>query len=354
MKKGDDMGYPETLFQVKESLNCPLYEKGDRIKVKQTAFVVGKSKPSCIILVDDIKTYLEKKNDKNTEFNCSGCSGLIRVFLKSRQKEIAEKQEQPAIGNEETIRKLLKDFPFFQALGEENIKELTSFLNYRKFDRGQTIIRRGEAGKNLYLIIKGKVEVLVGEKEVSVAYLEKGEIFGEMSLLTGDPVMATIKTVEPTAVVYIKGAVVGKFLNKFPSLPIFFVRLLIRRLARTNIVKSEDFLTGITGKLEEIPPSELIQTLNIHEKTGTLTIQTTKGEAVLLFHNGNVVGADFLRLKGRQAFFEVLRENRGTFKFQSGLAEEYKSLPEIGDLMWMLMEGIRRIDNDKSFLSTRI
>jgi len=71
------------------------------------------------------------------------------------------------------------------------------------FGRGETVIRQGDVGDSLFVILRGRVEVSVasaGRQEV-VNTLAAGSVFGEMSLLTGTPRSATVLAVDDVEVV---------------------------------------------------------------------------------------------------------------------------------------------------------
>lgn len=243
----------------------------------------------------------------------------------------------------ETIASLLSDFSFFQSLEQSDIKELVSYLKLRKFLNGECIIKKGEPGTRLFIILFGKVEV-VGDDGLSIAFLGRGEVFGEMSLLSGDPVGATIKVVDPTTLLYIHGKDFRNVLTQFPSLQMYFARLLARRLAKTNVSRAEELSSGMVGKLSEMPPSELFQALNANQKTGVLTLNLPKGNSSLFFRDGQLVKADYNNKENKEAFYEVLKQREGRFKFTPDLPPELAEAEQIGDFMWLLMEGIRRMD----------
>jgi hypothetical protein len=178
--------------------------------------------------------------------------------------------------------------------------------------------------------------------------LRNGEVFGEMSLISGDPVGATIKVLEPTTVLYIRGQDFLKVLNRFPSLQMYFARLLSRRLTQSNILISKEFASGMTGTLAQMPPVELIQTLNYNQKTGVLKLNLPKGPASLSFRGGSIVSAQYGDADGKSAFFSVLGEKEGRFHFAPGLSKNDMRLPELGMFMELLMEGLRKLDEVES------
>ena len=130
----------------------------------------------------------------------------------------------------------------------------------------------------------------------------------------------------------------------FPSLQMYFARLLAQRLAKTNVERLEEFSSGMIGKLSENPPSELFQTLNLNHKTGILTLTLSNGIADLMFREGALISSRYGNKEGKDAFFEILKEKDGRFKFTPGLSPQKMKAPVMGDFMWLLMEGVRRID----------
>jgi len=62
-----------------------------------------------------------------------------------------------------------------------------------RFAAGEPIIRQGESGDSLFIIVQGDVLVSLGQGGInqSVTTLKSGDFFGEMSLITGEPRSAT-------------------------------------------------------------------------------------------------------------------------------------------------------------------
>jgi hypothetical protein len=103
----------------------------------------------------------------------------------------------------------------------------------------------------------------------------------------------------------------------------------------------------MTGRLEEVAPAELFQTFNVNSKSGALSLSLTHGAARVAFRDGAPVAAAYDGKSGVEAFFAILGETRGRFSFHPDLTPEERKAPEIGEFMWLLMEGIRRIDEAK-------
>lgn len=359
------MSYSEAVFRVVDVKGCPFYKKGDEFKVSGNALLLQHNKGSkfistviidlpqkrneCRTLIAELTKVLveHERVDRIPDniISCGECHGEIKLEHKKGASIALVEDIKQHSTDVNTIASLLSNFSIFRTLDEASLKDFVSLLRLRKFAPDDYIINKGEAGKNLYIILSGLVNV-VDEDGISITKLRNGEVFGEMSLISGDPVGATIKVVEPTTVLYIRGQDFLKVLNRFPSLQMYFARLLSRRLAKSNVMMAKEFSSGMTGTLSQMPPVELFQTLNYNLKTGILKLNLSKGPASLMFRNGAIVQAKYGRKNGKSAFFSMLGEKKGRFQFLPGLSEKEINLPELGMFMELLMEGIRKLDEE--------
>ncbi len=63
----------------------------------------------------------------------------------------------------------------------------------------------------------------------------------------------------------------------------------------------------------------------------------------------------YSNIEGEEAFFELLKQKEGRFKYIPGLPPEEMNADKLGDFMSLLIEGLRRIDEeDRQFLCTVI
>ena len=94
-----------------------------------------------------------------------------------------------------TPREVLQKTPFFtDVLSAAELDRLAAKLEMRTFPRGVTIVRQGDLGASMFVLVGGKVTVSVHSRsgEERVATLGSGDIVGEMSLLTGARRNATV------------------------------------------------------------------------------------------------------------------------------------------------------------------
>lgn len=73
------------------------------------------------------------------------------------------------------------------------------YLPRRSFAPGELIMREGDVGDAAYLIVSGRCHAFrhVGNEKESLAVMIAGEVFGEMSLLLGEPRAASVEAIEP-------------------------------------------------------------------------------------------------------------------------------------------------------------
>ena len=90
---------------------------------------------------------------------------------------------------------LLKRIPLFKDCSEEELGALGGMLQKREFSKDGTILQRDEPGDALFVIVKGKVKVvLYGEtgREIILSILQDGDFFGEMALVDGSTRSASV------------------------------------------------------------------------------------------------------------------------------------------------------------------
>lgn len=98
---------------------------------------------------------------------------------------------------------ILKSIPFFSELSDEDLEAIGQQVQMQYFGPDQVIFEEGDYGEEMYIIKRGKVQVL---RDFSIiAELGDGAFFGEMALVSEEPRNATIKaTSEVEALVLAK------------------------------------------------------------------------------------------------------------------------------------------------------
>jgi putative ABC transport system ATP-binding protein len=97
-----------------------------------------------------------------------------------------------------TICEFLKKIELFKHLTPVEIANVAEHMQRRRYAAGETVMRQGEVGEEVFLILDGAASVHVrdaDEPEHEIAKLGVGDIFGEMALLTNEPRNATVRAV---------------------------------------------------------------------------------------------------------------------------------------------------------------
>src|SRR6266852_5976186 len=81
---------------------------------------------------------------------------------------------------------LLRNVPLFSTLPEQQLALLTSVVSRKSFPRANNIIAAGDITESLYVVISGRLKVMMSDdegREVILAILGPNEFFGEMGLI---------------------------------------------------------------------------------------------------------------------------------------------------------------------------
>lgn len=361
------MGFPKVVFRIVENRSCPLYQYGDSFNLTGIAIPIANKaentfittaivnypddKKVCKILNGDLAKIIIQfeRGDKIPicMISCSGCTGSIKLEH-SHDDELQVTGSDQQLSNEVgSMVHMLSDFAFFKHIDEKNFDTVIRFFQLVKFGKGDLVLRKGDPGGHFYIVVAGTVNVL-NDAGIVISTLGKGDVFGEMSLICNDTVNATIQVLEPASLLYIDQNNFRKILDRYPSIQLFFSRLMAERLKASNQIRAEDLSSGMIGNLAEIPPEALFQTLNANTKTGILTItELSKGTARFSFRQGALIKAKYDKFDGDSAFYQVLKESTGRFRFTPGIPPEDFEVPEIGFFMKLLMEGMRQLDEGR-------
>ncbi len=115
----------------------------------------------------------------------------------------------------------LRQIGVLEAVGADLLRQVAAESPERVFAIGEPVIRQHEAGASMFVILSGRVEVTADGPSgpaVRLAELTAGEYFGEMSLMTGAPRVATVTATEETRVIEVSKEVFRRVLEARPEL----------------------------------------------------------------------------------------------------------------------------------------
>lgn len=123
----------------------------------------------------------------------------------------------------------------FEGLPQEAISNIFGLSSHHRFAASDVIFREGDPGHSVLILEHGAAEVLIGPEQQRVRRLRRGDVIGEISLLTGEPRSATIRATVDTQVVEIPREAMTAVLSEHPVLLTNLSRILSRRLARAHV-----------------------------------------------------------------------------------------------------------------------
>jgi CRP/FNR family cyclic AMP-dependent transcriptional regulator len=132
---------------------------------------------------------------------------------------------------------LLRNVPLFSQLPDGQLLLLTRVLSRKAYPKNSTVIAAGDSTDALYIVISGRLKVIMGDnegREVILAILDQGEFFGEMGLIAQAPRSATVTTIEPCELLTITRADFTKCLQENFDLTMNVIRGLVKRLREAD------------------------------------------------------------------------------------------------------------------------
>jgi CRP/FNR family cyclic AMP-dependent transcriptional regulator len=145
-----------------------------------------------------------------------------------------------------SIIEYIKNIPLFRHLKDPLLKEIAARCKSAKYRRGEVVFQKTDPSTDLYIVNSGKVKAtLAGEEgdEIVLAEFEKGDFFGELSLLDGKGRSASIVAENDAELAILKKEVFLELLYKNPSIAVELMATLVDRLRKADeLIESLVFL----------------------------------------------------------------------------------------------------------------
>jgi signal transduction histidine kinase len=126
----------------------------------------------------------------------------------------------------------------FEGIRTDLLEEVAHELRVVRLDEGEVIFREGDPGDALYLVGEGSVQISKlgrGGNQETLAFIQSGNFFGEMSLLDGQPRSAMATAAESTVLASVNEGTFQHILELAPNrLHMNFLRSVSERLRQVN------------------------------------------------------------------------------------------------------------------------
>ena len=123
---------------------------------------------------------------------------------------------------------LLKEVEVFARVPDRVLADVAALLVEEEVPAGTLVIREGDFGSTMYVVVSGRVRVFRGER--TIAELGEHEVFGELSVLDPEPRSASVEAVVETRLLKLTHAQVDELMAENMQIVRGFVRMLCQRL----------------------------------------------------------------------------------------------------------------------------
>jgi hypothetical protein len=149
-------------------------------------------------------------------------------------------QEEPSMADAPTLPNtilLLKNIEIFEQLTVNDLAAVASVTEVVSFPEHHTVIREGDAGDTLYLIIEGRVKVTKKQDdggEIELDQMDAGDYFGEMALFEDIPRTATICTLQPCRMLTLHKQEFKEMVREYPQIALDICKVLSGRIRKLH------------------------------------------------------------------------------------------------------------------------
>lgn len=174
-----------------------------------------------------------------------------------RKQSLPKKPSSHAV-RPETLVRLLKQTEIFGQLNQEQVREIAEAATCSSFAPGESIVRQGDKGDSLFIVVSGRLEVLHGEKHESMThinFLGISDIFGEMALCTGEPRTATVIASEECILLEIRRQHLMPLINRNPQIIESIGSMMVKRreeLKSSSANRDETRRKALIAKMRQL------------------------------------------------------------------------------------------------------
>lgn len=216
-------------------------------------------------------------------------------------------------------------FAFCTSLKPIELKALGALSQVRHLPANETIYKAGDPSDTIYIINRGMVEIMRQNvaKSTASTYLSRGDIFGDVEVLTDLPRKYDARACEQVSLQCFQRNHMPDLVRRVPTFFHYLSEQLADRLLQArDAALSRSYCLELGGSLANFDLVTIYQTIVNSAQTGELSILDERGElvAVFYFESGQPRGGRFQHLAGEEAFGQLFlsEELRGTFSFSSG------------------------------------
>ena len=146
----------------------------------------------------------------------------------------------------------LRGHPAFRQLPANTLEQIRSYAIRKRVQRGTVIFAKGDPGSSVMAVLDGSVRISVptiNGHEVVLAQVSRGEVFGELAVIDGQPRSANAIAVENCELMVIERGNFLPFILSYPGVAINLLELVSARLRQSNEQIEDVMFTGLQVRL---------------------------------------------------------------------------------------------------------
>ena len=150
---------------------------------------------------------------------------------------------------------VLKAVPLFSTCPDEQLRMLVTVVTRKSAPRGSMILVAGDATDSLYIVLAGRLKVMMSDsegKEVILSILGPGEFFGEMGLIDDSPRSASVVALEACELLSVSKRDFARLLSQSFEMTMAVMRGLVRRLREADRKIGSLALLDVYGRVARL------------------------------------------------------------------------------------------------------
>lgn len=140
----------------------------------------------------------------------------------------------------------LKNITLFSVFTQQELQTLAPQIKAFEFQKGLTIIKQNTVAQGIFVIFEGRLRIYSFDfenKETAFAFLNKGDFFGELSVIDQIPSSVNVETVEPSILLLVPSPLAKRLLQSHTA----FNQIVLHKLANT-LRKSNEKIRMLSAK----------------------------------------------------------------------------------------------------------
>lgn len=133
--------------------------------------------------------------------------------------------------SQRSMVQMLSSLALFSDLSHPELEAAAHTFSEEWFGKDQRILRQGFTGSGFHIIVDGEAMVRIDGKDVTK--LGRGDFFGEISILLGEPPTADVVALEPLQCLVLAGPATQEFLETYPKVMYRLLQAEAMRLKNT-------------------------------------------------------------------------------------------------------------------------